>query len=61
MSVHRVDHYTTRGTSLVMTLPASTITGILYVLTVPHLTCSRIAYNEDKNNPSSEGVNWPRG
>jgi hypothetical protein len=38
-----------------MTLPASTITGILYVLTVPHLTCGRISYNEDENNPSSEG------
>jgi len=39
----------------VMTLPASTFTGILYVLTVPHLTCGRISYNEDENNPSSEG------
>jgi hypothetical protein len=38
-----------------MPLPASTITGILYVLTVPQLTYGRISYNEDENNPSSEG------
>jgi len=43
-----------------MSFPASTITGILYALTVSHLTCGRISCNEDENNPSSEGVNWPR-
>jgi hypothetical protein len=38
-----------------MTFPASTITGLLYVLTVPHLRCGRLSYNEDENNPSFEG------
>ena len=49
------DHYTARRDVFSDDTPHPTITGILYVLTVPHLTCGRISYHEDENNPSSEG------